>query len=217
MPRCERCGGFLDPLARGTVVCGDCRIRRRDPLDLARAAVPYEGLARELVHRLKYHRKRRAAVAMGELFDLWLSEDAASDAVLAFGDAEALVPVPLHFTRRWQRGFNQAELLGERLAARVERPLLPLLVRTRRTRPQVGLGVEERRRNVAGAFAAVPERVVKGAYYVLVDDVFTSGATLRECAAALRRAGAGRISAVTVARRVEPDFVIKSPKETADP
>lgn len=206
-PRCQRCGDFLDPLVRGLVLCGECRARGRDPLALARAAVPYQGLARELIRRLKYHRHRRAAAALHEILELWLATDADSDAALACSSAEGLVPVPLHFVRRFWRGFNQAELIAARLAPQVGLPVVEALRRVRPTRPQVGLAPDDRRRNVAGAFEAVAETVVRGGYYLLVDDVYTTGATVRECARVLRRAGAGKVAAVTVARRTTCDLL----------
>ncbi|MCC7492339.1 MAG: ComF family protein [Fimbriimonadaceae bacterium] len=203
-PRCRRCGVFLDPLLRGPLECADCRGRQRDPLRLARAAAPYAGLPRELIHRLKYDRRRRAAVALGELWALWLAADAEANEALQVADLEALLPVPLHPWRQWRRGFNQAELLATELATLLARPVLTPLRRVRATRPQVGLLPAQRRANVAGAFD-LAEPVARGGYYLLVDDVYTTGATLRECARVLRRAGAGAVAAVTVAHRSPVD------------
>lgn len=205
-PRCRRCGEFLDPLARGVELCALCRRRRRDPLAAARAALPYDGLARRLIVRLKYQRRRRAAAALGAILREWLRVDQMAANVLGLPDAAALVPVPLHWWRRSLRGYNQARLLADELAEYVGLPVCEALVRTRATRPQVGLGHRERRRNVAGAFAVEAGVVGRGAGLVLVDDVFTTGATLRECARVLRRAGAGVVTALTVARATHADL-----------
>lgn len=207
-PRCRRCGVFLDPLAR-TDTCADCRARRRDPLALARSAAPYQGLVRHLIQRLKYARRREAAEALALVAGLWLADDSASVLALDFTAAAGLVPVPLHYLRRFRRGFNQAELLADKLAGELALPVLPMLRRVRATRPQVGLTVAARRRNVAGAFETLPDAVTPNAYYILVDDVYTTGATLRECARMLRRAGAGQVAALTMAHRVDREFVAK--------
>jgi ComF family protein len=142
------------------------------------AIYPYRGRAGQAVRRLKYARCTSLAP--------FLAEEIAR-AVETFGlDPELVVPVPIHWSRRCARGFNQAELLCERLDATPS-----ALVRVRRTRPQVGLTEEERLRNLQGAFRADPR--VAGKRVLLVDDVLTSGQTARECARALRAAGATEV------------------------
>lgn len=114
----------------------------------------------------------------------------------------ALVPVPLHPERLRERGFNQSEVVARSAADGLRRSVLPALVRTRATAHQVGLGGEERRRNVEGAFAAAPGVPLRGRAVVIVDDVLTTGATVAACAAALRQAGAGPIWVATLAREL---------------
>ncbi len=111
----------------------------------------------------------------------------------------ALVPVPLGRPRQRERGFNQAALLAERLAPALGVAVRPRwLARVRDTQPQSDLGAAERHANVRGAFAARAE--VAGHHVVVVDDVLTTGATVAECARALRAAGAARVGVVAVAR-----------------
>jgi ComF family protein len=127
------------------------------------------------------------ASALGEHADIW------RDGIL--------VPVPLHARRRRERGFNQAEALASELGRLIGRPVEKrALRRVADIPPQTTMGKDDRRRNVRGAFrVARPERV-RGRIVVLVDDVFTTGSTLGECARELRRAGAADVRALTVAR-----------------
>ena len=111
---------------------------------------------------------------------------------------DAVVPVPLHWRKRWSRGFNQAELLARPIAKRRQIPVLRALRRKRSTEVQATLAVAGRRRNVQGAFEA--RLNVAGKRILLVDDVMTTGATASACAMALKRAGAKSVSLVTVAR-----------------
>jgi ComF family protein len=167
--------------------------------DAARAAVAYEGVARQIVQAFKYRDRTEAGELMARL-----TARAARDLLQ---DADAVVPVPLHRLRLWQRRFNQAALLAQRLASAANRPYAPdLLVRTRRTRRQVGLDHEGRRRNMRNAFH-VPDAVawaVAGRRIALVDDVRTTGATAEACAKALKSAGAAHVSVVTFALVLEP-------------
>lgn len=126
------------------------------------------------------------------------------DSFVAGFSPETVLPVPLHKKRLGQRGFNQALLLGEIFARRWSAPLQRNnLQRIRWTEPQVNLKAEERHANVKGAFAlAAPERL-SGRRVLLVDDVYTTGSTVKECARVLIDAGAAEVAVVTVARAVE--------------
>jgi ComF family protein len=176
-------------VAEAVAACAACRAAP-PPFDYARAAAPYGGAVREAVHALKFGGRRSLARPLADLLG---EQCGALDAV------DALVPVPLARARERERGFNQAVLLGERLGERLGVRVRPRwLARLRDTVPQSDLTAPERRANVAGAFAAAP--AVRGRHVVIIDDVVTTGATVGECARALRAAAARRVGVLAVAR-----------------
>jgi ComF family protein len=154
----------------------------------------YAGSLRDCVVALKYRGRHRTA----ERLALRLLERERGRAVL-FG-ADALIGVPLHPDRLKERGFNQAALLAEALGRNSGLPVLTALIRNRNTPSQTHLSAKDRRRNVARAFQVREPAALLGATVVLVDDVATTGATLRECAATLLAAGVAEVRAITVAR-----------------
>jgi ComF family protein len=163
----------------------------------ARAAVRYDEVARTLVHALKYGDRLDLAPIMGH----WMAR--AGQQLLT--GADALVPVPLHWSRRWARRFNQAALLAEVIGrASGCKVTHAALKRMKATPQQVGLGKSERAQNVQGAFRVPAEGKgeVSGRRLVLVDDVLTSGATADACARALLRAGASSVDVLVFARVV---------------
>jgi ComF family protein len=171
--------------------------------DRARAAFRFDDVGRALIHGLKYGDRLEVAVALSG----WMA--AAGRDLLA--EADALVPVPLHWTRLVARRFNQAAELTRHLSARTGLANEALLLkRVRRTRHQVGLTRAQRLENVTGAFRIAADRRgwVRGKRLVLVDDVLTTGATLEACCRVLRRAGAARIDVLTAARVVEGPFAV---------
>jgi ComF family protein len=165
--------------------------------DRARAAVRYDDIARELVHRFKYGDRLDLAPMLGQ----WMAR--AGRELLA--EADALVPVPLHWRRLWTRRFNQSAALATAVSGLSGvRVLSETLKRVRATPQQVGLDKTERAANVQGAFKVAPERKadVKGRRLILMDDVLTSGATVDACARALLRAGAAHVDVLVFARVV---------------
>jgi predicted amidophosphoribosyltransferase len=186
-PACARCG---KPTDQPVDDCRECRGRRL-AFDRAAAALAYEGPGRELVHRLKSGSARALAVPAAAMMAVMLDPVA----------CEALCWVPGDRWRTIQRGCHPAELLARELGRRWSLPVMELLAAARLRRPQRGLDPAARRRNVSDAFRPVPGRRVPETV-ILVDDVYTTGATLDACARALRRAGAGGVGAVTLARAV---------------
>jgi ComF family protein len=171
-------------------LCGECQTEP-PPFDRARAAALYDGLVAQAITRFKFGRR----MAFLPVLQHWLRRPLCRELLT---DVDLLVPVPLHPKRLKSRGFNQALLLARAF------PGTPVareaVIRTRHTAPQVGLNPKQRRDNVKGAFAAPDPGRVKGKNVLLIDDLFTTGSTVKECAKVLRRAGARRVEVLTVAR-----------------
>ena len=164
----------------------------------ARAAVRYDDVARTLVHALKYGDRLDLAPTMGR----WMAR--AGRELLA--DADALIPVPLHWRRLWARRFNQSALLAKAVAQESGVKVADtVLKRVKATAQQVGLSQAERAQNVQGAFRVPTEckAEVAGRRLILIDDVLTSGATADACARALLRAGARNVDLLVFARVVD--------------
>ena len=165
----------------------------------ARAAVRYDDVARKLVHGLKYGDRMDLAPMIGR----WMIR--AGHELL--GDADALVPVPLHWRRLWTRRFNQSAALAEHIARESGIAVThAALKRVKATAQQVGLSRKDRATNVQGAFKVAPDArpEVAGRRLILIDDVLTSGATSDACARALLRAGAAQVDVLVFARVVDP-------------
>lgn len=232
LPVCEECLSSIRPMAGGLCsICGErlmgpypvsigsealCVLCRRlePPYLKASAYGSYESGLRELIHLLKYDGVRPAANVLGRML---------AEAIVPlqphFAAGQVLVvPVPLHAGKWRQRGFNQAELIA-RAALKLEPSrrfeLKPLLDRTRETQSQIGLSRHQRRENLRGAFAVKTPEEVRGLEVLLVDDVFTTGTTVSECARVLRRAGATKVYVATVARTLKMEA--QSVRLEADP
>ena len=193
-PRCIACG------RPGSLFCTPCQAAITPPAPLRAAGSPlaeqratadFDGPIRQAIHALKYRGQRRFALPLATRLQSTLE--------CAGWQPGLLTAAPLSESRRRERGYNQAALLAAELSRRVGIPFRPdALRKVRDTRPQVGLNAGERRANVAGAFCAEPD-LVSGVPVLIIDDVFTTGATLRECAAALLAAGATTVWGLTVA------------------
>ena len=189
-PLCTCCGRVFASRDGADRVCGDCQADP-PPFARARAAAIYEGPVAKAITNFKFGRR----MAYLPVMQHWLKRPLCRELVAA---ADLLMPVPLHPKRLKHRGFNQALLLAR---AFPEAPVArEAVVRTRHTVPQVGLNPKERRDNVKGAFSVTDPALVKGKHVLLVDDLYTTGATVKECARVLRQAGARRVEVLTVAR-----------------
>ena len=170
--------------------CGLCR-RGVQGFDAAYSFGFYDGELRELIHLFKYGRIETLAKPLGRLLAMALPREQAFDVI---------VPMPLHWRKRWSRGFNQSDLLARELGRRVNIPVKNALRRVKFTAAQAGLTNAKRRLNVSGAFKARRERSLDGKRVLLIDDVMTTGATAASCARALKITGAREVTLLTVAR-----------------
>jgi len=192
-PVCDCCGDPLGTWNRpeSLCICARCQTSR-GAIERARAIGPYEGALRAIIHAFKYEGRRSLARP--------LAGRMRSRGSVLLDDADWLVPVPLHTSRRRERGFNQAVDLADHVGL----PVFHALWRTRRTPTQTELPEAERHVNVRDAFALATgaRRSVPGRVLVLIDDVSTTGATLDACARVLKAAGAKEVRALTAARVV---------------
>ena len=179
----------------------DCAARIVEKM---RAVGEYDGILRDVIHALKYQHRRSIAARLAVLM-----RDRGGSIL---DEAGCVVPVPLHWRRQYQRGFNQAAEIARHLGL----PVVDALVRVRHTRAQVELPADRRRLNVENAFAVRTRghaTDLSGMKVVLVDDVSTTGATLEACAAPLKAAGAVAVFALTAARVAAPRTHTDSPTE----
>ena len=192
-PKCGLCGMIGDQHLCGTCESEFIRISpilkyEGDGIRFRGAVAEYHGRGAQAVTRLKYERITSLALPMSELLLTMLKD-------LQLDDCDAIVPVPIHFWRRYERGFNQSELLCAAMPKDLVRH--KMLRRVRRTKPQVRVPSHVRETNLIDAFRASTEAT--GKRIVLVDDVYTTGHTARECAKALRAAGATEVNILTFA------------------
>jgi ComF family protein len=198
-PQCRTCGVELPSQAIGDeALCGAC-LADPPPFERARAVMRYGEIGRTIAHRLKYGRRVSLARVMAAQMQRLLALTPESDAVL--------VPVPLHRWRIWSRGFNQAALIGRQLARSTGIPLeTDLLRRTKNTPPLHSMGPRARQKTVKGAFALAPDARAHlvGKTVILIDDIWTTGATAAACAQMLKRGGAARVEIICWTRAGEP-------------
>jgi ComF family protein len=200
-PLCSRCGLMFKSRTGENHRCGVC-LTAKGYFGIARAVGIHQGGLKDLVHGLKYRGCLGLALPMGRMLRDTFEHHWCTRQV------DLVVPIPLHTRRLRQRGFNQSALLlraWQRAAPEAAVRPLPqscstILVRARRTPPQTGLSRRERRRNIRGAFRVVDPAGVKGQHLLLLDDVFTTGATVEEAARVLRAAGAASVDVLTFTR-----------------
>ena len=190
---CRICGRAAEKLD-GEFLCTDCRARRPS-FDRAASALSFDGEARELVNGFKF----RERLWLRDDFADWL--EAAARVRFKVEEVDVVVPMPSTLPHRIDRGYNQCDYLGRALAKRLAKPYgRRALKRTGWPKRQGGLSEEDRRANVLGTFAVRTPEAVRGKTVLVVDDIMTTGSTLSECAAELKRVGATRVWCVTLAR-----------------
>ncbi len=191
-PFCSCCGKPFPFSAGGSHLCGFC-LKSKWQFSEARSIFQYNGCVPKIVHSFKYS---GSTVALKTFFALKKELPHLDH----FSDVDLIIPVPLHVKRLRKRGFNQALLLAKALLPECRSKISPyILERQRRTVPQTGLSGVERRRNLKNAFQVCQPAEVRGKRILLVDDIFTTGSTVNECAGTLRRAGAKEIMVLTLA------------------
>jgi ComF family protein len=196
-PFCRQCASpFTGTVTGETFVCGYCQDLRFN-FSRTVCACRAEGVVRDCILRFKYNRE----MYFGPHLVDWLL--GAAQRWIDWREVDAIVPVPLHPRKQRQREFNQAEYLAAALGRAVGVPVLKGKVRRiKDTGTQTKLGAEARARNLRGAFAVRDETIFKGKRLVLLDDVFTTGATMDSCAKTMKSAGAREVVALAVARGV---------------
>lgn len=203
-PQCNRCGfpfDFDTGEVREGNICGVC-MKSPPVFDKARSALVYDDASRDIVLAFKHADQTQVVPS----FIPWLNR--AGEEILA--KADYLVPVPLHRWRILKRRFNQSALIAQYLSDEIKTPcLLDILLRTRSTETQGHLQADQRKKNVRNAFQINPKCAgsIKNKHIVLIDDVYTTGATVSECAKVLLKNGAASVNVLTLARVVKPSRV----------
>ena len=189
---CLKCGKALPD---GGELCYVCGKKPSYHFEFIRSAGEYKGLLRKLLHGFKYFDKDFYSRIFNILFKGVLNAEK------DFREVDLIVPVPLHWVKRFTRGYNQAEVLAEKVSEYLGTPVMKdALVRAKFTRPQFGLDKDERAKNMANSFRAGKSERIKGKRVLLVDDIATTCATIEQCSFVLKKAGAAKIYALTVAR-----------------
>ncbi|MBI4681648.1 MAG: ComF family protein [Nitrospirae bacterium] len=188
-PKCRKCGRPL--ISDASTICGDC-LQDGPAFESAGSYGLYDGALRKAINLLKYHNVKRLSKPLS---DIMLR--------IKMPLADIILPVPLYNNRLRQREYNQSALIAKYIANSAGLTLaLDSLIKIRDTKPQVGLSSGERRKNMNNAFAIKSRELIEGKSILLIDDVSTTGATVRECSNVLKKAGAGDIHVITLAHGV---------------
>jgi len=192
---CRVCGEPIDGASpQDFRLCGECRINP-PPFDQTLFSLYYEENTKKLIRQFKFRGKAGLAGAIAALMSARLNRELDMETV------DIVIPLPLHFLRLFKRGYNQSYLLAGRIAKTFGLPLgWDVLVKTKNSAPQSLLKKSERQKNIRKVFAVVRPETVSGKNVLLVDDLMTTGATLREAAGALKKAGARTVACSVAAR-----------------
>ena len=195
-PICRICGKPRDKYFVGDM-CEDCK-RGNVPFIVARSVVLYDGVMKDAIHKFKFCGKKGLSGALGRILVSYL---ATGD--IPIGEIDLIIPVPLSSKRERQRGYNQSRLLVEEISRVYSKKIDDTsLVKAKDVAPQFELSRKERLTNVKGAFSSAP---LTGMNVLLIDDIYTTGATVREASKALKASGAKNVYVLTLARAVDPE------------
>jgi competence protein ComFC len=187
---CLKCGKGIDDEYDANI-CPDCK-RADKNFDMAFSCFEYKDMGKTIIHKLKYENCKEVAQTLGRLMIQKIAEESIN--------LDAIVPVPIHKSKELKRGFNQAQLIAEEIAASVGLPLWDCIIRTKVTTDQFKLDKVNRNLNVHNAFCInLLYNNVKYENVLLVDDVYTTGSTVDECSRILKQQGAKRIFVITAA------------------
>jgi ComF family protein len=185
-PICQKCGKPL--VADSSITCSDC-LKDAPSFNWARSFGLYEGVLKEAVNLMKYYSVKRLSKPLSEIM-----------LGMKIPQADAIIPVPLHKKKLRSREFNQSSSFARHISKSNGIPvILNALVKIKETVPQVGLNARERKKNIKNSFGLTNRELIQGKDIILVDDVFTTGATVRECSRLLKKQGAGDIYVVLLA------------------
>jgi len=192
-PGCKICSV---PVPESVEVCASC-YGKNYAFENNRAGFVYEGLVRDLIRDIKFRKKKSIAEGLGRLW--------ATHIIEPLLDGLTLVPLPMHKAKRRQRGFDQAYVIAKAIGEAKGITVIDILERTKYTPPQSGLHPRQRIENVAGAFRIKKqfEHIVAGQSFILIDDIYTTGASLNECAKVLKSNGAVNVYTMTLAITVK--------------
>ena len=197
-PKCDLCGfpfEFELKSSNKKLLCPKC-LKKSYKFDKAISAVRYNEFSKRLILPLKHGDKTQYAKTIASIMSMFGRELAQQ--------SDFIIPVPIHFTRMLKRKYNQASLIATHLSKIYKKPVLyTTLLRQRATKSQGHLSIVERKKNISGAFFVKHIKKIKGKNILLIDDVFTTGATVNECAKILKRNGANKVFVLTFARVIK--------------
>ena len=195
-PYCQKCGQPFEFLEtrNGKMLCGNCLKDTRSPFRMSRSAFVYNQASKSLITDFKFNDKTENAKLLALI--MWV----AGKDIFEVG-IDIIIPVPLHYARLIKRRYNQSALIGNELSKLSKVSIdSTSLRRIKNTRPQIELSGQERQSNVRNVFSVINNKNIIGKRVLLIDDVLTTGATLRECAKALKKAGAESVDTLTAGR-----------------
>ncbi len=191
---CDICGTTFPDSPDQNHLCGDC-LKTKPYFSCARAIFSYDDAILNSIHQFKY----KSDLSVGEILSDFMAGFSFPD--IDFADYSLIIPVPLHIKRLRERGFNQSLILARAIGEKHQIPVdFSLLKRHKFILTQTGSNKKERKQNIKGAFEVTDKKKISGKSIILIDDVYTTGATVNECAKTLMKAGAQKVSVLTLAR-----------------